>query len=186
MEDEQIIELYWNRDESAILETDRKYGPYLTAIARNVLEDPEDSRESVNDTYYAAWKTIPPQRPNILSAYLGKLARRISIDHFRQRTRLKRGGGAYMVSLSELEGTFADGNSMENVMDIKLLGQAINTFLRTLNPQARAAFIGRYFYMDSMADVARYCGMSESKAKSMLHRTRKKLKVYLEKEGFAI
>lgn len=186
MEDEQIIDLYWNRDETAILETDGKYGSYLTAIARNVLEDPEDSRESVNDTYYAAWKTIPPQRPGILSAYLGKLARRISIDHLRRRTRLKRGGGAYMVSLSELEETFSNENSVENTMDRKILGQAINVFLRTLNPQARTAFIGRYFFMDSMAEVARYCGMSESKAKSMLHRTRKKLKTYLEKEGFTV
>lgn len=158
----------------------------MTAIARNVLEDPEDSRESVNDTYYAAWKTIPPQRPNILSAYLGKLARRISIDHFRQRTRLKRGGGVYVASLSELEGTFFTGNSIEDTIDMKILGQTINTFLQAQNPQARTAFIGRYFFMDSMADVARYCGMSESKAKSMLHRTRKKLKVYLEKEGFAV
>ena len=186
MDDEQIIDLYWDRDERAIEETDRKYGLYLTAIARNVLEDPEDSRESVNDTYYAAWKTIPPQRPNILSAYLGKLARRISIDHFRQRTRLKRGGGVYVASLSELEGTFFTGNSIEDTIDMKILGQTINTFLQAQNPQARTAFIGRYFFMDSMADVARYCGMSESKAKSMLHRTRKKLKVYLEKEGFAV
>ena len=186
MEDEAIIRLYWDRDETAIAETDRKYGPYLTRIARNVLEDPEDSRESVNDTYYAAWNSMPPHWPEIFSAYLGKLARRISIDHFRQRTRLKRGGGAYVASLSELEGTFSAGNSMDQIMDTKLLGHAINAFLRTLHPQARTAFIGRYFFMDSMAEVARYCGMSESKAKSMLYRTRKKLKVYLEKEGFAV
>ena len=186
MEDEQIIDLYWNRDERAIEETDHKYGAYLTTIARNVLDDPEDSRESVNDTYFTAWKTMPPQRPNILQAYLGKLARRISIDHFRQRTRLKRGGGAYVTSLSELENTFSAGNSIEEAMVTKMLGQAINVFLRTLHPQARTAFIGRYFFMDSMAEVARYCGMSESKAKSMLHRTRKKLKAYLEKEGFAV
>lgn len=186
MDDEQIIDLYWDRDERAIEETDQKYGPYLIAIARNVLDDPEDSRESVNDTYFAAWKTMPPQRPNILSAYLGKLARRISIDHFRQRTRLKRGGGAYVASLSELEGTFSAEKTVEETMDMKILGQAINAFLRTLHPQARTAFIGRYFFMDPMAEVARYCGMSESKAKSLLHRTRKKLKAYLEKEGFAV
>ena len=186
MDDEQIIALYWGRDERAIEETDQKYGPYLISIARNVLDDPEDSRESVNDTYFAAWKTMPPQRPNILSAYLGKLARRISIDHFRQRTRLKRGGGAYVASLSELEGTFSAGNTVEETMDTKLLGQAINAFLRNQNPQARTAFIGRYFFMDPMAEVARYCGMSESKAKSLLHRTRKKLKAYLEKEGISV
>ena len=186
MEDEAIIRLYWDRDETAIAETDRKYGPYLTRIARNVLEDPEDSRESVSDTYYAAWNSMPPHWPEILSAYLGKLARRIAIDCFRKRTRIKRGGGEYVLSLSELDGTFAAGNSTETAVDAKILGESINAFLRKLNPQARTAFIGRYYYMDSVAEVARYCGMSESKAKSMLHRTRKKLKDYLEKEGFTV
>ena len=186
MEDEAIIRLYWGRDENAIAETDRKYGPYLTRIARNVLDDAEDSREAVNDTYFAAWRTIPPQRPSILSAYLAKLTRRIAIDCFRKRTRIKRGGGEYVLSLSELDGTFAAGNSTETAVDAKILGESINAFLRKLNPQARTAFIGRYYYMDSVAEVARYCGMSESKAKSMLHRTRKKLKDYLEKEGFTV
>ena len=186
MEDEQIIRLYWERNEAAILETDRKYGPYLTRIARNVLDDVEDSRECVNDTYYAAWNSIPPQRPNILSAYLGKLARRIAIDCFRRRTRVKRGGGEYVLSLSELEGTFSAGNTVEGAMEAAALGEAISAFLRTLEPQARTAFIGRYYFMDPMTEVARYCRMSESKAKSMLHRTRKKLKAYLEKEGFAV
>ena len=186
MEDERIIGLYWDRDEAAILETERKYGAYLTRIARNVLEDREDTRECVNDTYFAAWNSIPPQRPGILSAYLGKLARRIAIDTFRKRTRLKRGGGAYVVSLSELEGTFSAGNTTEAALDEGMLAEAINGFLRRLNPQARTAFIGRYYFMDSMAEVARYCGMSESKAKSMLHRTRQKLKVHLQKEGFDV
>lgn len=186
MEDEQIIRLYWDRDEAAIYETDHKYGPYLTTIARNVLGDPEDTRECVNDTYYAAWNSIPPQWPKVLSAYLAKLARRTAIDCFRKRTRIKRGGGEYVLSLSELEGTFSAGNTTEASVDAAALGEAINTFLRGLNPQARTAFIGRYYFMDSMAEVARYCGMSESKAKSMLHRTRKKLKIHLEKEGFPV
>ena len=184
MEDEQIVDLYWQRNEQAIAETDGKYGPYLMKIARNVLEDPEDSRESVNDTYFAAWNSMPPQRPSILSAYLAKLTRCTAIDRFRQRTRIKRGGGEYVLSLSELEGICSGGNTTERAVDGRLLGEAINRFLRTLTPQARRAFIGRYYFMDPMAEVARYCGMSESKAKSMLHRTRGKLKTYLEKEGF--
>ena len=186
MEDEMIIGLYWDRNETAIAETDRKYGAYLTRIARNVLDDAEDSREAVNDTYFAAWRTIPPQRPQILSAYLAKLTRRIAIDCFRKRTRIKRGGGEYVVSLSELEGTFSAGNTTEARMDGMALSAAINTFLRKLEPQARTAFIGRYYFMDPVAEVARYCGMSESKAKSMLHRTRQKLKAYLQKEGFTV
>ena len=186
MEDEAIIRLYWDRDENAIAETDRKYGPYLTCIARNVLDDAEDSREAVNDTYFAAWRTIPPQRPGILSAYLAKLTRRIAIDCFRKRTRIKRGGGEYVVSLAELEGTFSAGNTTEETLNAAALSEAINAFLRKLEPQARTAFIGRYYFMDPLAEVARYCGMSESKAKSMLHRTRQKLKAHLQKEGFTV
>ena len=186
MEDQEIIRLYWDRDESAITETDRKYGAYLTKIVRNVLDDGEDTRESVNDTYYAAWNSLPPQRPDILSAYLAKLARRTAIDRFRQRTRIKRGGGAYVASLSELDGICSAGNTTEAAVDARLLSQAIGGFVRTLEPQARTAFIGRYFYCDPLTEVARYCGMSQSKAKSMLHRTRMKLKAYLEKEGFIL
>ena len=186
MEDEAIVQLYWDRDEAAIYETDRKYARYLAKIAHNVLGDLEDSRESVNDTYYAAWNSIPPQRPGILSTYLGKLTRRISIDILRRRTREKRRGTEYALSLSELEGTLSAGNTTEDAMDLKLLGEAVSAFLRTLSPEARNTFIGRYYFMDPLAEVARYCGMSESKAKSMLFRTRQKLKEYLIKEGFAL
>ena len=103
MEDEQIVTLYWNRDETAIQETQTKYDRYLTKIACNILADMEDSRESVNDTYLAAWNSIPPQRPSVLSAYLAKLTRRISIDRFRYRTRDKRRDSQYALSLSELD-----------------------------------------------------------------------------------
>ena len=184
MEDQEIIRLYWDRDESAIRETDRKYGAYLTKIVRKVLDHGEDARESVNDTYYAAWNTIPPQRPNVFSAYLAKLARCIAIDRFRKCTRVKRGGGEYALSLTELDGICSAGNTTESAVDSRLLGQAISAFLRTLEPQARTAFIGRYYYCDALNEVARYCGMSQSKAKSLLYRTRLKLKDYLEKEGF--
>ena len=186
MDDEKIVSLYWQRDEAAIYETDRKYGRYLTKIAHNVLNDLEDSRESVNDTFYAAWNSIPPQKPSILSTYLAKLTRRISIDMLRKRTRDKRGGSEYALSLTELEGTLSAGNTTEDAMDEKLLGEAISAFLRTLSPAARSTFIGRYYFMDPLSEVARYCGMSESKAKSMLFRTRNKLREYLLKEGFAL
>ena len=186
MEDEKIVDLYWNRDEAAIYESDRKYGRYLAKIAVNVLGDLEDGRESVNDAYYAAWNSIPPHRPSVLSTYLGKLTRRIAIDILRKRTRDKRGGTEYALSLNELEGTLSAGNTTEEAMDEKLLGEAISAFLRTLSPEARNTFIGRYYFMDPLSEVARYCGMSESKAKSMLHRTRLKLRAYLLREGFAV
>ena len=186
MQDEQIVRLYLDRDESAIDETSHKYGRYLMKIAYNILADTEDSEESVNDTYLAAWNSIPPHRPSILSTYLGKLTRRISIDVFRKRNRDKRKSSEYALSLAELGDCVTDGVTPDSSYEIKLLAEAINNFLRTLSDDARNTFIGRYYYLDSLSDVARYCKMSESKAKSMLFRTRLALKSYLREEGFDI
>ena len=184
MEDEQIVALYWDRDESAIRETERKYDRYLTKIAYNILNNLEDSRESVNDTYLAAWDSMPPHRPSALSAYLAKLTRRISIDCFRYRTRDKRLASEYAVSLSELGDCVSAGNTTEELVNVKLLADAIGIYLRLQSKEARTAFLGRYYFLDSVKEVAAYCGMSESKCKSLLHRTRLGLKDYLTKEGF--
>ncbi len=184
MEDAQIVALYWNRDETALQETETKYDRYLTKIAFNILNDSEDSKESVNDTYLAAWNSMPPHRPSILSAYLAKLTRRISIDLFRYRTRDKRMASEYTVSLTELEDCISGGNTTEEAVSVKLLADAIGIFLRTQSEMARTAFIGRYYYLDPLKEVAAYCGMSESKCKSVLHRTRLGLKEYLKKEGY--
>lgn len=186
MQDIEIIELYFKRDESAISETKNKYDKYLMKIAYNILSETEDSKESVNSTYLAAWNTIPPHRPNILSAYLGKITRYISIDMFRKRNSAKRYISEYSESLSELSECVSSSENTEEAYEAKVLGEAINRFLRTLPKDARNAFIGRYYFMDSLHDVAEYCGMSESKAKSLLFRTRKRLKEFLEKEGFKI
>ena len=184
MQDEKIVELYWNRDESAIRETQEKYENYLYKIAYNILFDKEDSNESVNDTYLAAWNSMPPHKPNVLSTYLGKLTRRISIDIFRKRNRIKRQGSEYALSLTELEDCISGDNSPEKDYEAQILGEAINTFLRTLSIDARNVFIGRYYFLDSVKDVAKYCGISESKAKTLLFRTRNSLREYLKKEGF--
>ena len=186
MQDERIVDLYWQRNEAAIRETEQKYGRYLTKIAYNILADLEDSRESVNDTYLDAWNSMPPRKPQILSTYLGKITRRVSIDIFRRRHREKRKASEYAVSLSELEDCISQGNVTEAEVDVRLLAKAINDFLRTLPEEARNTFIGRYYFLDPLKEVAAYCGMSESKAKSMLYRTRCGLKSYLEKEGFEI
>lgn len=186
MQDEKIVELYWQRDESAIRETQEKYENYLYKIAYNILSDKEDSNESVNDTYLAAWNSMPPHKPNVLSTYLGKLTRRISIDIFRKRNRIKRQGSEYSLSLTELEDCISGNNSPEKDYEAKVLGEAINSFLRTLSVDARNVFIGRYYFLDSVKDVAKYCGISESKAKTLLFRTRNSLREYLEKEGFEI
>lgn len=184
MEDSQIVSLYWDRDESAIRETETKYGRYLTKIACNILNDVEDSRESVNDTYLAAWDSIPPHRPGILSAYLAKLTRRISIDRFRYRTRDKRMGSEYALSLEELGDCVCGGDTTQEAVNEKLLADAIGIYLRLLPEDARTAFVGRYYFLDPLKEVAAYCGMSESKAKSLLYRTRVGLKEYLQKEGY--
>ncbi|MGN0978051.1 MAG: RNA polymerase sigma factor, partial [Faecousia sp.] len=168
----------------AIRETETKYDRYLTKIAYNILYDMEDSRESVNDTYLAAWDSMPPHKPSILSAYLAKLTRRISIDCFRCRTRDKRLPSEYAVSLTELEDCLSGGNTTEEAVNVKLLADAIGIYLRLLPENARTAFIGRYYFLDPLKEVAAYCGMSESKAKSLLYRTRLGLKDYLEKEGY--
>ena len=186
MEDNAIVSLYWDRDEAAIRETETKYDRYLTKIAYNILADLEDSRESVNDTYMAAWESMPPHRPTVLSAYLAKLTRRISIDRFRYRTRDKRAGSEYAISLSELSDCVSGGNTTEEIINVRLLADAIGVYLRLQSPEVRTAFLGRYYFLDPIREVARYCGMSESKCKSLLHRTRVGLKEYLRKEGFDV
>ena len=186
MEDSEIIELYWRRNEAAIRETRRKYGRYLTKIAHNILSSREDGEEIVNDTCLKAWNSIPPNHPDSLAAYLGKVARRLSIDALRTRTREKRGAEEYALSLSELEECVPGGAGPEEEVELSLLPQTINDYLRTLAPQARSAFIGRYFYLDSLKEVAVHLGMSESKAKSMLYRVRQGLKAYLTQEGFTV
>ncbi len=186
MQDEKIVELYFLRDESAITYTQEKYDKYLYKIAYNVLANIEDSKESVNDTYLAAWNSIPPHRPQVLSTYLGKLTRRISIDIFRKRNRVKRQGSEYAISLTELSECLADNKTPETDLEIKALGEAINAYLSTISIEARNIFIGRYYFLDSVKDIARYCGISESKAKTSLHRTRKGLGEYLKKEGFIV
>ncbi len=186
MEDSQIVTLYWNRDEAAIHHTDKKYGRYLSKIAFQILNDREDCQESVNDTYLAAWNSIPPQRPGVLCTYLGKLTRRISIDLFRKKTAAKRGRGEYEASLEELGDCVSGSTTPEESVDAQLLAEAIGQFLRGISQEARNAFIGRYYYLDSVKEIAAYCRISESKVKVLLHRTRLSLREFLEKEGYAI
>ena len=186
MTDENIVALYWERNEQALGETKAKYEHYLLKIAHNVLADYEDSKESVNDTYLAAWNSMPPHKPNILSTYLGKITRRISIDMYRRKNRAKRKASEYALSLTELDDCLSNGGTPEESMELKALADAINTFLRTLSKDERNLFIGRYYFLDSLKEAAKYCGMSEGKAKSMLFRTRCNLKAYLQKEGFDV
>ena len=184
MEDQEIVELYWKRDESALEHSREKYHGYLSRIAQQILYDREDSEEVVNDTYFKAWQSIPPQWPSKLSIYLGRLTRHGAIDRYRHHTSQKRQGDTYAMCLEELEECCATGQDPQQVLDGKLLAQAISRFLYTLKPQTRAMFLGRYYFLDSLKEVAQYCGVRESKAKSTLFRVRKALRAYLKQEGF--
>lgn len=183
MDDNEIIGLYFDRSETAIAETDRKYGGYCYSIAYNILSDREDSEESVSDTYLAAWNNMPPRRPNILSTFLGKLMRYISLDRWKARTAYKRGGGAVPMSLEELEECLPGGENPEKTFVKKELLRCINSFLEALPETERKVFVRRYWYLDSTQDIAQRFGFSQSKVTAMLHRIRGKLRKRLEKEG---
>lgn len=185
MEDEVIVELYWQRDETAIHETEVKYGRYLTKIACNILGSREDGQESVNDTYLKAWNSMPTNRPCALSLYLGKITRELSIDIYRKRKALKRKADEYAVSLSELE-ECAGGSSPIEAAELNSLAAAISAYLRTLTEEQRSIFVCRYFYMDSIGDISAYSGASASKVKSALFRARAGLREHLKKEGYDV
>ena len=186
MEDLQILEALFARSEKALAALAEKYGKGLFSLAMNILGSRADAEETVNDTYLALWNAIPPQRPDSLSAYLSKLVRRISIDRLRRSTAHQRGGTEYALSLSELAGCVSGGVDPEASMETKRLAKTLSGFLRSLPEQERHLFIGRYYFMDSLKEAARYCGMSESKAKSMLFRIRCRLRECLTEEGFVV
>ena len=186
MKDQDIVNLYWDRNEDAIYQTQLKYETYLSKVSYNILADFEDSRECVNDTYLAAWNSMPTNRPNNLGTYLGKITRQISIDVFRKKHREKRYASEYAISLDELGDSFTDGVTPEQELDAKLLDEAINRFVSALPEMTQRAFVGRYYFFDSLKDIASYCGMKEGKVKVLLFRTRQKLKLYLKKEGFEV
>ncbi len=183
MEDDSIVNLYWARSENAISETSKKYGNYCYSIAYNILGNVEDADESVNDTYLDAWNNIPPHRPSILSTFLGKITRRISIDKWRGRTAEKRGGGEIVLVLDELSDCIPSNQSVEHEVEVAVLSQLIDNFVMSLPPMERRVFICRYWYLDPIADIAQRFGFSQSKVKMMLHRQRKNLLNRLEREA---
>lgn len=186
VEDAQIVQLFLARKEQAIEETAGKYGKYLFAIANNILTSNRDAEEAVNDTYLGAWNSIPPHRPHRLNTYLGKITRRISLDKWKVNRTQKRGGGEVTLALEELEDCIPAGETPEQAMELKELTQLLNTFIRTLAETEQRVFICRYWYLMSVKTISRNFGFTESKVKSMLSRTRGKLKTYLEREGIFI
>ena len=185
MEDNEILDLYFARSEQAIAQTERKYGPYCFHIANHILSDPSDAEESVNDTYYAAWKLIPPRRPQRFAVFLGKLTRNLSIDRWRKQTAQKRGGKEMILALEEL-GECLDTQGMEAEITTRELTRVLNGFLASLSETERNVFLCRYWYMDTIETIAKITGFSRSKVTSMLHRSRGKLRKKLAEEGYAV
>lgn len=182
MTDERIIELYFARDEGAIKATSDKYFSYCFKIANNILNNRSDSDECVNDTWLKTWESIPPQRPNIFSAFLAKVTRGIALNKLKYESAQKRNSEA-KVALEELNECIAGKDSPENELEAKELGKAVNKFLSTVSDKERRIFIRRYFFVEDVSDIAGKYGLSEKNVYTVLSRTRKKLKDYLMKEG---
>ena len=186
MEDERIVLLYWDRDEAAISESSMKYGAYCTSIAQNILKNPADAEECVNDTYLSTWNSIPPTIPTILSAFLGKITRNLAFNKYKHNHVMKRGNGEIAVVLDELAECVSGVDDVEQEIDRRELVATINSFLETLPPKKRNIFICRYWYSDSVSSIARRYEMTESNVSVTLNRLRSKLKEYLSERGYVL
>lgn len=186
MEDTKIIQLYWDRNETAITETANKYGNYCTSIARNILEDEEDVKECVNDTYLHTWNCIPPHRPNLLSAFLGKITRNLSFNKYKHLHTYKRGGSEIPAILDELDECVCGKTDVEQEVEYHELVKALDAFLSSLPSKKRNIFVCRYWYNDSITDIAKQFYMKENAVSMTLRRTRMKLKDYLIERGYHI
>lgn len=186
MEDSKIIALYWKRSEEAITQTEYKYGNYCRSISFHILQDEEDAKECVNDTYVKAWNAMPPQKPARLAAFLGKITRNLSLHRYEKRSAQKRGSGEMALALEELGECVSSREGTEQVIDAAILTEVINHFLASLSKEHRKIFMRRYWYLSSIKEIAEDYHMTESKVKMVLLRTRNELKLQLEKEGISL
>lgn len=184
MTDDQIIDTYWRRDEQAIRESSTKYGKYCFTISNNILQNREDSEECVNDTWLKAWLALPPQRPVRLKLFFAKITRNLAINKYKARITDKRGGGEVSLILDELSECLSDPDGVESEYMAKELGKAVNTFVHSLPKRQCDIFIRRYFYSESISEIANKYGLTAHYITVMLSRTRRKLKHYLNKEEF--
>lgn len=183
MEDKKIIQLFWNRDESAIPAAAEKYGAYCSHIAANILKDRQDCEECVSDTWLQAWNSIPPQLPQILSVYLGKITRNLAFDRYRYLHREKRGGSQTALVLEELGDCVSGIETVETEVESKELTETINAFLAALPEKKRNIFLRRYWYNDSVKEIALRFGMRENSVSMVLLRLKSQLKEYLRERG---
>ncbi len=184
MEDNEIVELYFKRDENAIAQTQQKYGKLCHGIAKKIVGNESDAEECVNDTYYGIWQAIPPERPSNFCAFVAKVARNLSLVRLKYMSADKRNAEA-LLSLSELEEIIPDACAFEDIED-REVGGWINDFLYAEDEETRNIFIRKYWYFDSIDELSRRFGHSHSKIKSLLYRTRNKLKEYLTEKGVAL
>lgn len=185
MDDDQIVELYWNRKEEAIKESDVKYGKLLQQISFHILFNQQDSEECVNDTYCKVWEAIPPQKPTSLRAYMGRIVRNLSINRWYENRAQKRGGDTNVL-LSELSECIPASDTVETEIDEKELTQLMNTWLLELSQDDRVLFLRRYWYTDSVKDLAKECNTSQNIMAGRIYRLRQRLKAFLLKEGIVI
>lgn len=186
LDDSAIVALYNQRNESAIHETDHKYGKLLHSTSYNIVTNTLDAEECVSDTYLNIWNSIPPTIPKSLKAFALRIVRNISINRLTHSQRKKRGNGEYQVALHEIEGTLSEGGGSFDFTDELALQDTMNRFLASLSEEQRAMFIGRYWYFDSIADISHNLGIGSSKVKMTLKRCRESLRTVLQKEGFSI
>lgn len=184
MKDNDIVKMYWDRNDRAITETSEKYGNYCKSIAMNILNDHEDAEECVNDAYLNAWNSMPPHKPNILSVFLGKIVRNLSFNKYKYNHSLKRGGHETALILDELCEIVSDKETVEdNVIKNELI-KTIDEFLKTLPYEKRNIFIRRYWYSDTISDIGEQYGKSVNSVSVELNRIRAKLRKYLTERGY--
>ena len=186
MDDNGIIQLYWDRNDQAISATSEKYGHYCKTIAKNILNNEEDAEECVNDTYLNAWNSMPTHWPEQLATFLGKITRNLSFNKYKRGHAEKRGGGEITLVLDELTDCVSDVDNVEQIIDHQELSKAINSFVKSLPIEKRNIFVRRYWYADSVSGIASDYGMLQGTVSKTLERTRKQLKAYLTERGFEL
>ncbi len=186
LHDEEILTLYFRRDEAAVAETEKKYGAYCRHIVARCLPRMEDCEECVSDLYLRIWNAIPPQRPDNLRLYLGAAARNLAFSRWRKLYTVKRGGAAVELALDELAECLPASGTPEETVETRELGERINRFLADLPERERRVFVRRYYFTDSTAEIASRFGLRENTVLAILSRMRKKLRIYLQKEGYTL
>lgn len=186
MGDQEIIQLYFDRNEQAVAETERKYGGYCYTLAYSILGNKEDAEEIVSDTWLRVWNSVPPQRPKALKLYLAKITRNLAFNTYRRRRTQKRGGGEMELVLDELESCIPAPGGVQDDLNAQELGNVIQVFLSSQSQRDRGIFVSRYFHVEECSAIARRYGLTEGNVHRILSRMRSKMKNYLAKEGYEV